>query len=57
MTYKKLQNQYDKILSFFKTTTDYFDYLKWDGKVLHIWEKGKIIERYSLKDLKKLKCI
>lgn len=57
MTYKKLQSQYDKILSFFKTTTDYFDYLEWDGKVLHIWEKGEIIERYLLKDLRKLKCI
>jgi len=57
MTYKNLQNQYDKIYSFFKTTTDYFDYLDWNGKLLYIWRNGEIIEKYSLKILKKLKCI
>lgn len=27
-----LQKQYDNIYSFFKTTTEYFDELEWDGK-------------------------
>jgi hypothetical protein len=57
MTYKKLQNQYDKIYSYFKTTTELFDYLKWDGRVLLIWKDNKVIERYLLEDLKKIKCI
>jgi len=57
MTYKKLQNQHDKIYSFFKTTTELFDCLNWDGKVLYIWKDNEVIERYLLKDLKKIKCI
>lgn len=57
MTYKKLQNHYDKIYSFFQATTEPFDYLDWDGKTLCIWNNSKIVERYSLEDLKKIKCI
>lgn len=49
-----MQHQYDLICSFLKTTTEPFDDLEWDGKILNVWLNGKIIERYSYKDLKEL---
>lgn len=52
MNYKKLQ--YDQIYSYFKKTTEPFDFLEWDGKNLLVWNKGEIIEQYSLKKLAKL---
>ncbi len=54
MNYKILQSQDDKIYSYFKTTTDPFDFLEWDGKILQVWNKKVVIEIYSLKDLKNL---
>ncbi len=51
MNYKELQNQDDKICSYFKTTTESFDFLEWDGKVLQVWLHDKVIEIYHLKDL------
>ena len=54
MNYKILQSQDDKIYSYFKTTTDPFDFLEWDGKILQVWNKKVLIEIYSLKDLKNL---
>lgn len=54
MNYIKLQSQYDKIYSYFKTTTEPFDSLEWDGKILEVWSDGIIVEKYSLKDLKGL---
>jgi hypothetical protein len=54
MSYKKIQSQYDKIYSYFKSTTEPFDFLEWDGKNLVVWYKGEIIEQYSLKKLAKL---
>lgn len=54
MNYKKLQLQYDQIYSYFKKTTEPFDFLEWDGKNLLVWNKGEIIEQYSLKKLAKL---
>jgi hypothetical protein len=47
----KLQKDYDLIYSFFKTTTEPFDDLEWDGKTLNVWLNEKIIERYTYKDL------
>ena len=49
-----LQTQYDKIYSYFKTTTEPFDFLEWDGKILQVWNEGFVTEKYSLKDLQKL---
>ena len=49
-----MQHQYDLIYSFFKTTTEPFDDLEWDGKILNVWLNEKIIERYNYKDLKEL---
>lgn len=49
-----LRAQCDLIYSFFKTTTEPFDDLKWDGKILNVWLNEKIIERYNYKDLKEL---
>lgn len=46
-----LQSQYDKIYSYFKNTTEPFDFLEWDGKVLRVWNKEIVVEKYSLKDL------
>ena len=54
MSYKKIQSQYDKIYSYFKSTTEPFDFLEWDGKNLVVWNKGEIIEQYSSKKLAKL---
>ena len=52
MNYKIIQNQYDKIYSYFKTTTEPFNFLDWDGKVLEVWSKNKIVETYKYKSLK-----
>jgi len=42
-----LQKQYDLIRSYFKTTTESFDELDWDGEVLLVLLNDKIIEEYS----------
>lgn len=47
-----LQKQYDLICSYFKTTTEAFDELDWDGDVLLVLLDGKIIEEYSYEELK-----
>ena len=49
-----IQEQYDKIYSYFKQTTEPFDELEWDGKQLIVWFNNDIIEKYSLIDLKKM---
>lgn len=49
-----LQTQYEKIYSYFKITTEPFDFLEWDGKILNVWNNNKIIEIYKYKDLKAL---
>jgi len=54
MDYQTLQFQDDKIYSYFKTTTEPFDFLEWDGNILNVWNKDKIIEVYTYKDLRKL---
>jgi len=51
MDYQAFQSQYDKIYSYFKTTTESFYFLEWDGKVLQVWNNNMVIEVYSLKDL------
>lgn len=51
MKYKIIQQQYDKIYSFFKTTCEPFDFLEWDGKILQVWQNDRVIEGYCLKDL------
>ncbi|MDO8524254.1 MAG: hypothetical protein Q7R99_01335 [bacterium] len=54
MNYKKLESQYNKIYSYFKTTTEPFDYLEYEGKDLQVWNKSVVIERYSKKDVKEI---
>jgi len=54
MDYKKLQIQYDKIYSYFKNTTELFDYLEWDGVVLKVWNENKVMEIYKYKDFRNL---
>ena len=54
MNYGIIQNQYDKIYSYLKTTTEPYDYLEWDGVVLKVWDEDKITETYKYRDLKKL---
>ncbi|GMO48203.1 MAG: hypothetical protein Ta2B_30170 [Termitinemataceae bacterium] len=49
-----IQKQYDSIYSFFKTTTEYFDEIQWDGIECLIIFKNKVIEKYSFKDLDNL---
>ena len=48
------QAQYDAIYSFFRTTTEPYDDLDWDGRELLVWLGLEVIERYSLEDLRKL---
>lgn len=45
--YKLLQSQYDKIYSYFKTTTELFDSLEWDGRFLEVIFEDKVIEVYD----------
>lgn len=47
-----LQEQYDIIYDFFKNTTEPFDELDWDGILLFVLFNGKVIEQYTLSDLK-----
>lgn len=54
MDYKKLQSQDDKIYSYFRTTTEPFDYLEYEGDGLQVWNGDVVVEKYSLKTLKEL---
>jgi len=49
-----LQIQYNLIYSFFKTTTEPFDELDWDGFELLVILDNNIIEKYTYEDLKEL---
>lgn len=51
MNYKRLQLQYNKIYSYFKDTTEPFDFLEWDGRFLKVWFSDEVIEKYSVQDL------
>jgi hypothetical protein len=57
MNYEKLQFQYDRIYSYFRTTCEQFDFLDWDGKKLLVWNDEEIIEKYSFVDLVKIKVL
>lgn len=57
MNCQKIQLEYDKIYSYFKTTCEQFDLLEWDGKILDVWNNDKIIEIYKYKDLKILNIL
>lgn len=52
MDYQTLQSQYDRIYSYFRTTCEPFDFLDWDGKILEVWDKDKVVETYKYKDLR-----
>lgn len=49
-----IQLEYEKIYSYFRTTCEQFDLLEWDGKILNVWRKDKIVETYNYNDLKML---
>jgi hypothetical protein len=55
MESQALQIQYDKIYFYFKTTTEPYDYLEWDGLVLKVWNEDRIAETYKYKDLRSRK--
>ena len=57
MNYQKVQLEYDKIHSYFKTTCEPFDLLEWDGKILNVWSGGKVVEIYKYKDLRTLNVL
>ena len=46
-----MQEQYDKIHRFFKTTTEHYDSLEWNGSELAVVLHDRTIERYSYADL------
>ena len=54
LKFSLLQTQYDKIYSFFRTTTEEFDLLEWDGNILHVWHGDCIVETYKYKDLQNI---
>ncbi len=45
------QRQYDLIQRYFKTTTEPYDTLEWDGEVLHVCLDGNTIETYTHAEL------
>jgi hypothetical protein len=49
-----LQQQYDKIRAFFKTTSEPFDDLEWDGENLVVYYEDVAVEHYTYADLKEL---
>ncbi|EKE15510.1 MAG: hypothetical protein ACD_11C00147G0004 [uncultured bacterium] len=51
MNYTKLQSQYDKIYSYFRTTCEPFDFLEWDGKILQVWDSNALISAHHLKEV------
>jgi len=54
MNCQRIQLEYDRIYSYFKTTCEPFDLLEWNGKILNIWSNDKIIEVYEYDNLKAL---
>jgi hypothetical protein len=48
----KLQSQYNKIYSYFKSTTEPFDSLEWDGRILNVIFEDTVIEKYIINNLK-----
>ncbi len=52
--HERLQRQYDLIQQYFKTTTEPYDNLEWDGKNLYACLSGKMIETYTYSDLANL---
>lgn len=54
MTEKVLQKQYNNVYSFFKNTSESFDFIEWDGKEAILFFNDKIIEKYSFEDLKEM---
>jgi len=51
---KTIQQQYDIICQYFKSTTEPFDELDWDGINLIVLLKNVEIEQYLLSDLQEL---
>ena len=49
-----LQVQYEKIHSYFKTTTEPFDFLERNGNVLNVWFQDTVVEKYGYADLSEL---
>ncbi len=49
-----IQEQYDLIRSYFKTTTEPFDELDWDGDILLVLLDGKITEKHIYNELKEI---
>ena len=48
----KLQEEYDRIYSFFKRTSEPFYELDWNGEILEVVLNDAVIETYSFEDLK-----
>lgn len=48
---KTVQEQYDKIVRFFRVTTEPYDDLEWNGEVLEVVQDNITIERYTCQDL------
>jgi hypothetical protein len=51
MNYHSLQSQYDKIYSYFKSTSESFDSIEFDGTCILIILNNIVIEKYFYKDL------
>ncbi|MDR3285959.1 MAG: hypothetical protein LBT27_00775 [Prevotellaceae bacterium] len=49
-----IQSQYDKIYIWFKTSTEFFDNIEWDGKTCSVILNNTVVEEYILPDLKEM---
>jgi len=49
-----IQAQYDVICSYFRTTTELYDEIEWDGKVCSIVLSNETIESYTKSDLQEI---
>lgn len=52
-----LESEYNSIRQWFKTTTEAFDNLDWDGEKLLVFLDGKVIETYDRKTLEEVGAI
>jgi hypothetical protein len=49
-----IQTQYDAICSYFKTTTEPYDEIEWDGEICSVILNNETIESYTVSDLKRI---
>jgi hypothetical protein len=49
-----IQAQYDAMHSYFKTSTESYDEIEWNGEVCSVILNNETIESYKMSDLKRI---